>query len=97
MPHLKSAKKRAKQSLERRARNRATIKDLKTQLKRFLAAVKAGNKTDAQTQLRETQAKLDKCGMRGYIHKNAASRTKARLTARFNAMGTAPAEKAEKK
>jgi small subunit ribosomal protein S20 len=97
MPHLKSAKKRAKQSLVRRARNRATIKELKTQIKRFLSALKTGVKADAEKALREAQAKLDKCGIRGYIHKNAASRTKARLTARLNAMGAAPAEKAEKK
>src|SRR5947209_11472342 len=39
MPHTKSAKKHQRQSEKRRLRNRATKKAIKTQLKRFSAAL----------------------------------------------------------
>jgi small subunit ribosomal protein S20 len=82
MPHLKSAKKRVKQDALRRARNRATLKELKTQVKKLLAACKAGDAAQAQTELKATFSKIDKCGTRGYIHKNAIGRHKQRLSAR---------------
>lgn len=93
MPHNKSAKKRLKQNVKRRLRNRATLSDLKTQIKKFFKAVKANNADAARAELLLAYKKLDKCGVRGYIHKNAAARHKSRLTARLNAIsGTAPAD-----
>jgi small subunit ribosomal protein S20 len=92
MPHLKSAKKRVRQNLVSRTRNRATLKELRTQLKKVLKAVKDGDKAAAGAELRAAYAKLDKCAMRGYLHKNTAYRYKSRLTKRVNALG-APAAK----
>ena len=79
MPHTKSAKKRLRQSLERRAQNRATKSAIKTQVRKVRAAVAAGDLTTAQTELQLAAKKLDRAGAKRTIHPNAASRTKSRL------------------
>jgi small subunit ribosomal protein S20 len=84
MPHLKSAKKRLRQSRERNARNRATVKELRTQIKKVLRACKDKNPTEAQSQLKLACRLIDKCALRGYIAKNAGARYKSRLTIRVN-------------
>jgi small subunit ribosomal protein S20 len=94
MPHLDSARKRLRQSTARNERNRATVKDLKTQIKKLLKSIKAGEKDAAATDYKATCSKLDKCATRRYIHPNVAARTKARLAARLAKVGTAPAAKA---
>ena len=92
MPHLKSAKKRMRQDAQKRLRNRATIKDLKTQVKKLLSVCQAGDAAAAKTELAATFSKIDKCGTRGYIHKNAIGRHKQRLTARVAKIGAEPAK-----
>ena len=92
MPHLDSAKKRLRQSSARNERNRATIKDLRTQVKKALKAFKAGDKAAATTDYNEACSRLDKCAARGYIHKNAAARTKGRLAIRLGKVGATPAK-----
>lgn len=90
MPHIKSAKKRHRQSVVRRARNRAVLSDLKTQIKKLLKAIKEKNVEQAVEQLKLTHKKLDKCGVRRYLHPNTANRYKARLAKRVSAL-SAPA------
>jgi small subunit ribosomal protein S20 len=92
MPHLDSAKKRLRQSTARNERNRATVKDLRTQIKKALKSFKAGDKDAAAADYQAACSKLDKCATRGYIHKNAAARTKSRLAARLAKVGTSPAK-----
>jgi small subunit ribosomal protein S20 len=92
MPHTKSAKKRQKQNLERRLRNRAVISDLRTNVKKLLRAVKDGNADEAKSQLSVVYKKLDKCAMRRYLHPNTAYRYKSRLTKKVNGMQTAASE-----
>ena len=48
MPHSSSAKKRHRQSLERRDRNRAVKHELKTRVRKVVEAVDAGKADDAQ-------------------------------------------------
>jgi small subunit ribosomal protein S20 len=79
MPTTKSAKKRHRQSLERRTRNRATKSAVKTQIRKVRAAVAAGDVTTAEQELRLAAKKLDRAGVKRVIHPNAASRTKSRL------------------
>jgi len=92
MPHLDSAKKRLRQSTARNERNRATVKDLRTQVKKALKSFKAGDKNAAVADFQQTCSKLDKCAARGYIHKNAAARTKGRLAIRLGKVGAASAK-----
>jgi small subunit ribosomal protein S20 len=92
MPHLDSAKKRLRQGAARNERNRATVKDLKTQIKKLLKTIKAGDKDAVAADYTLACSKLDKCATRGYIHKNAAARTKSRLTVRLAKTASAPAK-----
>jgi small subunit ribosomal protein S20 len=78
--HTKSAKKRHRQSLERRERNRSTKSALKTYLKRVREAAKAGDLEKAETEARLAARKLDLAASKKIIHKNAAARTKSRLS-----------------
>jgi small subunit ribosomal protein S20 len=80
MPTTKSAKKRLRQSLEKRASNRATKSSIKTQIRKVRTAVAAGDLTTAETEFRLAAKKLDRAGTKRVIHANAASRTKARLS-----------------
>jgi small subunit ribosomal protein S20 len=94
MPHSKSAKKRHRQSLERRDRNRAAKHELKTRVRKVVDAVEAGKLDDAQGALRTAAQKLDRAAAHKIIHRNAAARTKSRLAARIKTLKTA-APKAE--
>src|SRR5437763_16897461 len=79
MPTTKSAKKRLRQSLERRAKNRAVKSAVKTQIRKVRQAVAAGDVAKAETELRLAAKKLDRAGNKRVIHPNAAARTKSQL------------------
>jgi small subunit ribosomal protein S20 len=81
MPNTKSAKKRHKQSIGRRSRNRATKSVLKTEIRKVRTAITAGNVDAGATELRVASKKLDQAAAKGVIHRNAAARTKSRLSA----------------
>ncbi len=78
--HTKSAKKRHRQSLELRERNRSTRAALKTQIKKIREAVKSADFAKADTEARSAGRKLDLAASRKIIHKNAAARTKSRIS-----------------
>jgi len=81
MPTTKSAKKRLRQSLEKRARNRAAKSRIKTQIRKLRKAVASGDLAAAETEFRVAAKLLDRAGTKRVIHANAASRTKSRLSA----------------
>ena len=85
MAHSLSAKKRIRQTLKRRARNRARKEVLKDQIKSFTAAITTGNIDQAKEEFRKTTQRLDKVAAKHTIHKNAASRKRSRLAKRLNA------------
>jgi small subunit ribosomal protein S20 len=80
-----SAKKRIRQTLKRRARNRARKEVLKGQIKTFMGTL-GGDLAKADTELRNVVSRLDKVAAKGTIHKNAAARKRSRLTRRLNAL-----------
>jgi small subunit ribosomal protein S20 len=92
MPNIQSAKKRLKQNLVRRERNRATKRSLSTECRKVLGALAAGNVELATTELKVAAKKLDRAAARKVIHRNAAARTKSRLSARIKAAKKAPAK-----
>ena len=81
MPITKSGKKRLRQSLRRRARNRSAKSAVRTQIKRVLAAIEAGDAAKTDAEYRLVCKKLDKAAADGIIHRNTASRHKSRLSA----------------
>jgi small subunit ribosomal protein S20 len=91
MPHTKSAKKSLRQDEKRRARNRAVKKGLKTQLKKFVTALKEGTAEQRQAEYVAAIKRLDKAAARRVIHPNAAARKKSQL-ARQLAAPAAPAK-----
>ncbi len=86
MPNIKSAKKRVLVAEVRRQRNMADKTRMKTQLKKFAAAVADGNKKAAERELLASVSVLDKTAAKGVIHKNAAARRKSNLYRVYNQM-----------
>lgn len=91
MAHSLSAKKRIRQNIKNRARNRARKVLIKDQIKGFTAAVTGGDFAKAETELRQVARRLDKVAAKGTIHKNTAARKRSRLARRLNAARTAKA------
>ena len=87
MAHSLSAQKRIRQNVKARARNRWRKTRIKDAVKAFIATVHAGDKDKASTQLKGFYKLVDQMAATKSIHKNAASRYKARLTIRLNKIG----------
>jgi small subunit ribosomal protein S20 len=84
MPNIKSAAKRVEITRMRTIRNARIKSALKTSIKKFEEAMKAADREDAGTKLRNAVVTIDKAVTKGILHKNAASRKKSRLTKRYN-------------
>jgi small subunit ribosomal protein S20 len=83
MPHSASAKKRHKQNLRNRERNRAAKSELKGQVRKVLAAIDSGDVAQAREALRTLASAADKAAASRKIHRNKAARIKSRLSARM--------------
>ena len=81
-----SAKKRERQELKRRLRNRAAKSTMRTAIKKFDAAVAAGDKAEAEKTMALSCKLLDKVAGKGIIHKNTAARKKSRLAHAYSKM-----------
>ena len=86
MPNIKSAAKRDALSKERNAKNRAAKSTLKTNLKKFDAAVTEGDHEKAVSAYKVAVKSLDHAASKNLIHKNCASNKKSKLTVKLNAM-----------
>jgi small subunit ribosomal protein S20 len=81
----KSAKKRARQSLARRARNRGIRSRLKTAVKYARAAVAGTDTAVATDALRKAEREIRKAASKGVLSKKQASRRVARLARHLKA------------
>ena len=86
MANIKSAKKRARQAVVRRAHNMALRSRLRTAIRRVLLAVKAGDKAAAQASFTAAVPEIDRMVNKGIIQKNRAAHYKSRLNARVRAL-----------
>ena len=86
MPNIKSAKKRVLVIEKKTQINKAIKSALKTQIKKFLASVEAGNKEEATKVQSETVSAIDSAASKGVLHKNNAANKKAKLAKKLNAM-----------
>ncbi|MEZ0470461.1 MULTISPECIES: 30S ribosomal protein S20 [Luteimonas] len=89
MANIKSAKKRAKQTVVRNQRNGSQRSMLRTAVKKVLKALDANDAAAAQEAFQAAQPLLDRFSARGLIHRNKAARHKSRLTARIKALQAA--------
>ena len=86
MANIKSAKKRILVNRSKALRNQMVKSQLKTSIKKFNAAVDAGDKTLASELYRVVIKKVDQAVAHGILHKNNAARKKSALTLKYNAM-----------
>ena len=86
MPNIKSAKKRVLVTEKKTAQNKAIKSALKTQIKKFLAAVNAGDKDTANRLFPETVSAIDSAVTKGILHKNNAANKKAKLAKKLAAI-----------
>ncbi len=84
-----SALKRARQTEKKTAQNRANKSRLRSALRTLREAIAKGDKPEAQKAYSATTALVDKGVQKGVLHKNTASRYKARLSKRVKAVGAA--------
>ncbi len=81
-----SALKRARQTEKKTARNRANKSRLRGAIRSLRQALAKGDKEGVQGAYRDTVSVLDKAVQKGVLHKNTASRYKARLSTRVKAV-----------
>ena len=86
MANIKSAEKRAKQDVKRRAHNMAARSRLRTSIKKVLNAMDAGKKTEAVDALKIAQPVIDSMVSKGIIHRNKAARHKRELNAKVKGL-----------
>ncbi len=79
-----SAKKTLRQDAVRRMRNRSDKSALRTQIKKFVLAVKSRDFDEAEKHLSLATKRLDKIAAKNIIHKKTASRKKSRLAKFLN-------------
>ena len=89
MPNTKSANKRLRQNVARRAHNRSIKRAVRTQIRKVREAVEAKDSGLAETEFKTVAKKLDRAAARNIIHRNSAARLKSRLSARIKALKTA--------
>ncbi len=89
MAHSNSAKKRIRQNITRRARNRWRIKSMRNAIKSFDHAITSGSVQEATEAFRAASKLVDRSAQKGVIHPNQASRRKSRMSAHLKAKATA--------
>lgn len=86
MANIKSAQKRARQAVQRRAHNMSLRTAARSAIKDVKKAIAAGDKKAAAAALAKSQAVIDRVAGKGVLHKNAAARHKSRLAGAIKAL-----------
>ena len=80
MPNIKSAKKRVLVSQTKAMQNKAAKSALKTDIKKFEAAVAEGNRSEAEGAYKVAAKAVDKAVVKGPLHKNNEAHKKSDMT-----------------
>ena len=91
MPNIKSAKKRVAVIEKKTTQNKMIKSSVKTAVKKFNAALAAGDAAAAEKLLPETVSVIDSAASKGIIHKNNAANKKSALAKSLNALKAAQA------
>ena len=86
MANIKSAKKRVLITEAKTLQNQMFKTSLKTSIKKYEAALAAGDKELASETYKAAVKKIDKAVAKGILHKNNAARKKSQFTAKLNAL-----------
>jgi len=84
--NIKSQIKRNKTNEKARQRNKAVKSALKTSVRKFNAALEAGDKDAANERAREATRALDKAASKGVIHANQAANRKSSISKKAAAL-----------
>ncbi len=86
MANSPQARKRARQAEKHRQQNASRRSMMRTELKKTINAIAAGDKEGAQEAYKKAVPLLDRLACKGLIHKNKAARHKSRLSARIKSL-----------
>lgn len=86
MANTPQARKRVRQAEKHRQRNASQRSFMRTKVKRVFAAIADGDKSTAETALKEAIPVLDHMANKGLIHKNKAARYKSRFNQQVRAL-----------
>ena len=84
MPNIKSAKKRVLVNKAKALQNKTARSALKTDIKKFEAAVAEGNRSEAEGAYKVAVKAVDKAVGHGILHKNNAAHKKSGMTLKLN-------------
>ena len=84
LPNIKSAKKRVLVSKSKAMQNKAAKSALKTDLKKFEAAVADGSRSEADAAYKTAVKAVDKAVSKGLLHQNNAANKKSKMTLKLN-------------
>ncbi len=87
MPNIKSVIKNDAKSKRQNAKNKAEKSALKTNLKKFDAAVAEGNRDAAVSTYKVAVKAVDRAASKGLIHKNKAAHRKSAMAHKMNELG----------
>lgn len=87
MANHKSAKKRARQSLVRRARNLDVLGRTRTAVKKLRQAIEAGDSAAARELLPGTERELRRAASKGVVPRRRADRSVSRLAKAVASLG----------
>ena len=84
LPNIKSAKKRVLVSQTKAMQNKAAKSALKTEIKKFEAAVAEGTRSEADVAYKVAVKAVDKAAAKGLLHKNNAAHKKSSMTIKLS-------------
>ena len=84
MPNIKSAKKRVLVNKSKAMQNKAARSALKTDIKKFEAAVAEGNRSEADAAYKVAVKAVDQAAAKGLLHSNNAANKKSAMTLKLN-------------
>ena len=84
LPNIKSAKKRVLVNQTKAMQNKVAKSALKTDIKKFEAAVAEGNRSEADVAYKVAVKAVDRAAAKGLVHKNKAANKKSAMTLKLN-------------
>ncbi len=86
MANSAQARKRARQAEKRRQHNAGRRSMMRTEVKKVINAIDAGDKAAAEAAFKTAAPLLDRMAGQSLIHRNKAARHKSRLNAQIKAL-----------
>ncbi len=94
MANIKSAKKRHRQSLRNRTKNKGVKSELRTVIKRAVQLAQSGAIKEAKEAAKSATRLLDKAHIQGVLHRKNASRNISRLHLKIATLEKTPSKQA---